>query len=66
MGTHQKRVARFELFKGKNGQWFGRLKGGNGEKVAQSEGYKKKESAQKWVTRLRDQVLYSSVEVVEE
>lgn len=36
---------RIELFEGKDKQWYWRLLGGNGEKMAQSEGYTRKSGA---------------------
>lgn len=38
-------MAKFEIFKGINGQYYFRFKAANGEKVAQSEGYVSKQGA---------------------
>jgi uncharacterized protein len=38
-------MMKFEVFRGENGQYFFHIKGGNGQRVAQSEGYSRKESA---------------------
>ncbi|HBG07229.1 MAG TPA: DUF1508 domain-containing protein [Geobacter sp.] len=38
-------MVKFEIFKGTDGQHYFRLKGANGEKIAQSEGYARKQSA---------------------
>jgi len=41
----QSRLGKYELYKSKNGEWHFRLKAGNGEIIAISEGYKSKEGA---------------------
>ena len=38
-------AAKFEIYQGKNQQFYFRLKAGNGETIAVSEGYKSKASA---------------------
>ena len=38
-------MIKFEMFKGADGQHYFHLKGANGEKIAQSEGYARKQSA---------------------
>lgn len=38
-------MSKFETFKGEDDQYYWRLKGGNGEILAQSEGYTRSESA---------------------
>lgn len=38
-------MIKFETFKGADGQHYFHLKGANGEKIAQSEGYARKQSA---------------------
>jgi len=45
---------RWEIFKGKNGQYYFRLKAANGEIVAQSEGYKQKQSAVNTIYSIED------------
>ena len=39
-------MGKFEIFKGKNGAYYFRLKAANGEIIATSEGYVAKQSAQ--------------------
>lgn len=39
----------FELFKGKNGDWYFHLKASNGKLIAQSEGYKTKEAGRRTI-----------------
>ena len=41
------------VFEGENGQWYFHIKAGNGEIVAQSEGYTVKQSAVDTATLLR-------------
>lgn len=38
-------MAKFELFKATNGQFYWNLKASNGERVCQSEGYREKQGA---------------------
>jgi uncharacterized protein YegP (UPF0339 family) len=38
-------MAKFEIFKGKNGNFYFRLKSGSNEIIAQSEGYVSKQGA---------------------
>ena len=45
--------AKFELFKGKNLQWYFRLKSSNGQIVAQSEGYTRRGNALKGIAAVR-------------
>lgn len=45
--------ARFEYWKGFDGQWYGHLKAPNGEIIAQSEGYKRKAAVKKWMEKLQ-------------
>lgn len=48
MPTKNKRLLRFEYWKSnKNKQWYWRIKAGNGEPIAQGEGYKSKNGALK-------------------
>lgn len=41
---------KFEIFKGKNGEFYFRLKAGNGEPILSSEGYKTKASAKNGIS----------------
>jgi uncharacterized protein YegP (UPF0339 family) len=41
------RPGRLEVFAGNDGKWYVRLKGGNGGKIMQSEGYANKANAQR-------------------
>jgi len=43
---------KIEVFRGKDGQWYFRVKAGNGQIVAQSEGYTRKYDAKKGAIRL--------------
>lgn len=44
---------RFEIFQGKNGQWFWRLKARNNQIVAQSEAYTRKHGAYRAADAIR-------------
>ena len=44
---------KFELFTGKNGQYYFRLKASNGETILASEGYKSKSARQKGIQSVR-------------
>ena len=44
---------KFEIFEGKNGQWYFRLKASNGQTILTSEGYKTKQGAQKGVASVQ-------------
>ena len=46
-------IGKFELFKGKDGQFYFRLKAVNGENILSSEGYKAKASCQKGIASVR-------------
>ena len=46
-------MIKFEIFKGSNGQYYFHIKGGNGEKIAQSEGYIRKESAKDTISLIK-------------
>jgi uncharacterized protein YegP (UPF0339 family) len=46
-----------ELFKGRNKQWYFRFVSSNGKIVAQSEGYKRKGSAQKAVNSIATHIM---------
>lgn len=55
---------RFEIFQGKNGQWFWRLKARNNQIVAQSEGYTRKHGAMRAVEAIQDGLTCLSGKVV--
>jgi len=40
-------AGRFEVFEGKNGKWYFRLKAGNGEPILASQGYSSEDGAKK-------------------
>jgi len=46
-------IGKFEIFQGKNKQWFFRLKSPNGKVICQSEGYRAKKSCYKGVAAVR-------------
>jgi len=46
-------MSKFEIFKGKNLQYYFRLKAANGEIVATSEGYISKQGAQNGINAVR-------------
>jgi len=46
-------IGKFEIFQGKNKQWFFRLKSPNGKVICQSEGYKAKKSCYKGIAAVR-------------
>lgn len=46
-------MPKFEIFKGTNGKYYFRLKAGNGEVIAQSEGYSSKQAAQDGIASVK-------------
>ncbi|MEL7168845.1 MAG: YegP family protein [Bacteroidota bacterium] len=46
-------AAKFELYKGRDGQYYFRLKAGNGETIAVSEGYTTKASAKNGIASVK-------------
>ena len=44
---------KFEIFKGKDEQYYFRIKASNGEPVAASEGYKQKQSAKDTIDSIK-------------
>ena len=44
----------FEVFRGEDGQWYWRLKAANGEIIAQSEGYQRRQSALEGIESVRN------------
>lgn len=46
-------MGKFEIFKGKNGQYYFRLKAANGEIIAFSEGYTTKQGAQNGIDAVK-------------
>ena len=59
------RGPKFEVFHGKDGDWYWRYKGGNGEIQASSEGYKTKRGALRSVNRMVHVIIVSTIPVVE-
>lgn len=57
-------MGKFEVYKSK-GQWYFRLKAGNGEIIAQSEGYKTKQGAMKGVASVQLNAGRVSVQIVD-
>ena len=47
-------MSKFEIFKGKDGQYYFRLIANNGEVVATSEGYTTKQNCQKGIISLKE------------
>lgn len=46
-------MAKFEIFKGTNGNFYFRLKAENGEIIAQSEGYSSKQGAKNGIEAVK-------------
>ena len=46
-------MGKFELYTGNNGEFYFRLKAGNGENIGSSEGYKAKASAENGIESVR-------------
>jgi uncharacterized protein YegP (UPF0339 family) len=46
-------MAKFEIFKGSNGQFYFRLKAENGQIIAASEGYSTKQGAQNGIDAVK-------------
>jgi len=46
-------MIKFEIFKGTDGQFYFHIKGANGERIAQSEGYVRKESARDIIATMK-------------
>lgn len=62
-----KRQPRFRYFKSpRNKQWYWHYVAGNGEVMAQGEGYTRKASCKKAITRFREDVMMAEVSQVEE
>ena len=47
-------MAKFEIYRGNNGEFYFRLKAGNGEVILSSEGYKAKASAENGVKSVKE------------
>jgi len=47
-------MAKFEIFKGKDGKFYFHLKSSNGEIIAQSQGYSNKQHAEAGVAAVQD------------
>jgi len=47
-------MAKFEIFKGKDGKYYFHLKSANGEIIAQSQGYSSKAHAEAGVAAVQD------------
>lgn len=56
-------MARFEVFKAIDAKWYWHLRGSNGEIMANSQGYSRKESAKKGAKRFA--TLVPKAEIVE-
>jgi len=56
--------ARFDLFRGLNGEWYFNLRGRNGKIIAQSEGYKRKASALKGIKSIQKNAPKAEVKTV--
>lgn len=54
-------MIKFEIFKGTNGQYYFHIKGANGEKIAQSEGYIRKESAKDTIAIIKKDAATAAV-----
>lgn len=54
-------MIRFELFVGKNGQFYFRLVGANNKVMLASEGYTKRSSARRAIRRLKATVAFAPV-----
>lgn len=51
-------MGKFEIYKGKDAQFYFRLKAGNGEIIGGSEGYKLKSSAKKGIESVRKNAIH--------
>jgi uncharacterized protein YegP (UPF0339 family) len=47
-------IARYEVFKDEGGEWRWRLQAANGEIIAQSEGYTRREDAERGLTTAKE------------
>ncbi len=57
---------KYQIFKGKDGQFYFRLKAANGEIIASSEGYTTKQSAQNGIEAIRTVAVEAPIEDLEE
>lgn len=57
---------KFQIFKGRDGQYYFRLRAANGEIIASSEGYATKQSAEKGIDAIRQVASDAPIEVVED
>lgn len=48
-----RRSSRCVVTRGRDGQWYVGVRGGNGEKILQSEGYTRRDSAMRFAKRLQ-------------
>jgi len=55
-------MGKFEIIKGRNGQYYFRLKADNGEIIAQSEGYTRKAAAQNGIESVKKNAPGAAVE----
>ena len=53
---------KFEIFEGKNGQWYFRLKAANGQTILTSEGYTSKQGAEKGVASVKKNAVEERIE----
>ena len=58
-------MGKIEIFRGKNEQWYFRFRADNGKIVAQSEGYKQKQSAHKGIECIQKGVINDNFRIVE-
>jgi uncharacterized protein YegP (UPF0339 family) len=56
-------MGKFEIFKGKDGQWYFHLKAKNNKIIAHSEGYRNKKSCYKAIHSIRDNASAETYEV---
>lgn len=54
--------ARFQIFRGVNGQWYFRLRAPNGESICHSEGYTSRQSAANGVAAVKAYAPFADVE----
>lgn len=57
-----KRAPKFEIFKGKDDQWYFHLKAANNEIILASEGYKQKASAEKGIKSVKTNASIENIE----
>lgn len=60
--TGEPRAGKFELYAGKSGRWFFRLKASNGQTILSSDGYKTKQGAEKGVASVKNNARSEQIE----